>query len=243
MNEIRKIMHADFITSTASFGKYPVLVIAILFGIILLIDLFITPCASYIGILFLIAFFIPLQSADDKSILRKLHGILPVRRENITRGRFAYMLVIAFVFEVVLLFFSWLAQTLDLHAVFLPDNSALAQMAADSYNPNSFSCYGMIVFLFAIICLFFTYLEMMGQIFGREKEMKIILITLGVITALGILLGILADQDIIPPMEHDVVDIGFGTAAIISIVTNLFVFGLTVLFGEITARIVSKREL
>lgn len=244
MKDIIRIMRVDFITCcNLSGGRNPFLILGCCFALVLALDLFITPIAGYLAMLLVVVFYIPLQQSDDKSQLNKLYGILPVQRKNIARGRFLYMFLIGFAFEIILVFFGWLAVHLNLNRLISFQNAEMMQIAADSYNPNTFLTYGIIIGMFTVICLGFMYVEMMGQIFGREKEMKIMLITLGVITVIGMTLGILADKDIIPPMEHDLTDLSFRQSIIISVIVNAVNFGLSVLFGEITARVVSKREL
>ena len=241
MKDVLRMMHFDYVTAVSSilgsaWKMLPVLLV------ILLIELFLTPMAGYLGMFLVLVFFLPLQSADDKEQLGKLYGILPVNRKSIARGRFLFMFLSAFLMEAAMVFFAVLAVNLRLNELISFQNAEFMQMAAATYDTSSFLSFGTIVAIFAVLCVGFSYMEMMGQVFGREKEMKIVLITLGVITAIGFTLAIMSDHDMIPTMNFDK-EYSMTECAVIAVTANVIVFALSVLFGEITAKITSKREL
>lgn len=241
MKDIVRMMHFDYVTAAGSVLGSAWKMLPALF-VILLIELFLTPMAGYLGMFLVLVFFLPLQSADDKEQLGKLYGILPVKRRNIARGRFLFMFLVAFIMEAVMILFAVLAVNLRLNDLISFQNTEFMQMAAATYDTKSFLAYGVIVGIFTVLCTGFLYMEMMGQIFGREKEMKIILITLGVITAIGFTLAIMSDHDLIPTINFDK-EYSMTECIVIAVIVNAVVFALSLLFGEITAKVTSKREL
>ena len=240
MKDILNIMRLDFLTAKPT--AVPVWGIVTLMCSIL--ALFIAPmCAAYSLLSSLLILSIPASTAEHCGF-NKLYGILPVDRKNITRGRFAFMYTLLFVTEVLALVVIRLSVALQLWRILPFGDSEMAQLSAQSFDPEVFINYGTSVGIFAVLCLFFCYMEMMAQIYGRENEMKIICITLMVITVVGLSLGWLSNHDMIPLISMDkLTGMSFPGKVIVSIAVNLAVLALTVLFSEITAAKVSRREL
>lgn len=239
MKDILKMIRFDFLTAK------PVALPVFLFiaGLCLLLGFFISPMIiSYITFGVMI-FVIPLQSVADKSGFHKLYGILPVKRRNITRARFIYIFLlffITFIFDIVLAFTAMKLKLIR----FVPfKNETLKVFAGNSFEDSKTQLLVMCG-VFIGFCFIFSYMEMMGQIFGRDKEMRIILITLGAAVALYAGFMWLSENEIIPLIEiPDILGWSMPQIYMISAVSSVVMFALSVLFGEITASVLSRREL
>ena len=238
MKELLKIMRFDFLTAKPlALGVF--IIAAVLFS---LLSLFFSPVICAYITFGALMFVIPLQNIADKSDFNKLYGILPVQRKNITRARFMYIFFVHFLselFEVVMIVIS---MSLKLYRVLPNQNGEMMQMVRDSFSDTSL-VFVVGIGMFSLFCLMFGYVEMMGQIFGRENEMKIILITLGVLSVLAMGFLLLADHDIIPTFKLPNLPTTLKGKVILSVIINIVMFGLCLLFGEITARKLAKREL
>ena len=102
----------------------------------------------------------------------------------------------------------------------------------------------MLAGLFIAFCLLFSYMQMMGQIFGVENEMKIVMITLAVVTVGALAFFWLSDHEIIPRFQiPDLSALTPAQAVRFILIDNLAALAGNVVFCEITAAKVSQREL
>ena len=238
MKDILKIMRFDLLTAKPLALAGFIVTAVMCFSL----SLFFAPLInSYITFGAMI-FVIPLQSVADKSGFNKLYGVLPVKRGNITRARFLYIFLVHFICEVIEIAFALIAFTLKLNRLLPDDNAALREFIGDAFS-DKVNCFTMIVAVFLILCLLFAYMEMMGQIFGRENEMKIILITLAVLTVVLVAFFMLSERDIIPTFKLPELPSTAEERIKLGIALNIVMFALCVIFGEITASKLAKREL
>lgn len=238
MKEILKIMRFDFLTAKplALRGFIPAVV---LFS---LLSLFYSPIISSYITVGAIVFVIPLQTVADKSGFNKLYGTLPVKRRNITRARFLYIFLVHFGAELLGLLIAVIAKSLKLYRVLPNQNSEMMQMVKGSFEDTKLTLL-MVIVIFTVFCLMFSYMEMMGQIHGRENEFKIIMITLGVLTVLLVGFLTLSDHDIIPTIHMPSLPDTVKGLLLLGAVLNIVMFGICLIFGEITANKLAKREL
>ena len=238
MKDILKVMRFDYLTAEPLALKIYAVVCVIFF----LLSSFIAPLLNcYITFASMI-FVIALHTTEDKSGFNKMYGILPVKRKNITRARFLYMFLVFFLTELLETLLMLTDMKIRLYR-FLPDRSTnLAQIIEQNYSDTQ-TPFIAVVAMTVLMCLIFSYVEMMGQIFGRENEMKIILITLGVMTVIFIGFFKLTELEIIPRFR--VPEIPSDTAGMIkaAAVLNAVILAFSVIFGEITAAKLEKREL
>lgn len=207
-----------------------------------LLSLFFSPIICAYIMFGAMMFVISLKSIADKSEFHKLYGILPVQRNNITRARFLYIFLVYFLTELLEVVLAVIAYSLKLYRVLPNQNSETMQMVKDSFS-DTLLILGMIVGMFALCCLIFGYMEMMGQLFGRENEMKIILITFGIITVLIVGFLVLSDHDIIPTLHMPKLPTTIAGKVTLGVILNIVMLGVCLLFGEITANKLAKREL
>ena len=238
MKDVLKVMRFDFLTAKPLAFRVFILVSVICF----VLCLFFSPLISSYITFSAVIFVIPLQSVADKCGFNKLYGILPVKRESITRARFLYIFLAHFFTELLESVLAFVSFNLKLYRVLPNQNGEAVQVIKDSFYDTAL-IFIAIVGVFAFFCLMFSYMEMMGQIFGRENEMKIILITLAVLSALIIAAAMLLNHDLIPPISFPSIPESFGGRALFALAVNVIMLGICVLFGEITAGRLAKREL
>lgn len=238
MKDILRIVKFDHLTSSPIAIK-PFIVIMILCS---LLGMIYAPLIFGYILFGAMVFVIPLQLIADKSGFNKLYGILPVNRKNITRARFIYIFLIHFFAEVYAVIFASVSTALKLYKVLPNQEGEMMQMIEESF-ADKLMTYGLIVGMFLFICLLFSYMEMMGQIFGRENEMKIILITMAVVSVLLIGFVMLAERDIIPAIALPKFPETTSGRITLAVVANICMFIVCLLFGEITAGRLAKREL
>lgn len=238
MKDILKIMRFDYFTAKPiAFGG--MIFTILLFGSL---GLFFSPMiCSYISIIAVILV-IPLQKTADKSGFSKLYGILPVDRKSITRGRFLYIFLVFFSFELMELILVAVSKTLKLYRIFPNQNSELIQMTKDSFANTQFTLL-MVFVMFALFCLLTSYMEMMGQIHGRESDFKTIVITIGVISVIAFAFVVLSEHNMLPLIKLPSLPESVGGMLLIGAVLDLLMLAICLLFGEITAKKLVNREL
>lgn len=241
MKDILNIMRFDFLTAYPLAHK----IFAAVAALFILLGLFLAPLACAYITLGSMIFVIPLQSVAEKSDFRKLYGTLPVRRRNITRARFLYIFLVHFAAEVLELILAFISMPLKLYRVLgaLPNlNGEMMQMIEKSFVDTKLTLV-IIIGVFAVFCLIFSYMKMMGQICGRENEFKIIIITIGIIAIPAIGIAILINKGAIPVIKLPSLPDTAQGMLIVGAVLNVIMLGLCLLFGEITAGKLAGREL
>lgn len=238
MKEILKILRFDFLTVK------PIVIteVMIISAFCFILSLIFSPMICSYIMFIAMSCVIPLQNIADKNDFNKLYGILPVKRKNITRARFLYIFLIHFITEIVEILMASISMALKLYRILPNQESEKIQMIKNSFNDSSL-VFEMIVGIFAFLCLIFLYVEMTGQIYGRENEFKIIMITLGIIAFIIMGFLFLSNKGIIPMLKIPSLPKSDTGKIILAVVINIIIFGLSVLFGEITANKISKREL
>lgn len=243
MKDILKIMRFDFLTVK------PLVFVVSVFAVVFffLLSLFFSPMVSAYLTFIALIYVIPLQGIADKCDLNKLYGTLPVKRSNITRARFLYIFLVHFVAELVELLFAVIVKSIKLYRILPNQNSEMMQMVREGFEDTQLMLLS-IIGMFTFFCLIFLYMEMMGQINGRENEFKIIVITLGVLTVLSVafmffpeflsVYGIIIPTLRLPSLPNTVP--GFLT---LGMALNILIFGISLIFGEITVNKLSKREM
>ena len=238
MKDILKIMRFDYLTARPLAISPAVIVVVIFFAL----SLFFAPLiCSYITFGAMV-FVIPLQGVADKSGFHKLYGTLPVKRGNITRARFLYIFLVHFAAEMLELVLAVTAASLKLYRVLPNQNGEMMQLVKESFEDTNLTLL-MIFGVFTVFCLIFSYMEMMGQIHGRENELKIIMITLGVLTVLYVGFLILSDHGIIPTIQVPSLPDTVQGFMLLGAALNIVMFGICLIFGEITVNKLAKREL
>ena len=240
MKEILRVARFDFLTA----GPTMLAAYGLICLMALVIGLFFSPLMYAVMLILAPLFVIPLESFAERSEFRKLYGILPVRRKSITRGRFLFLYLCHFVPEILALLLVRLSVILQLWRFLPAVSSDMKSIIEETFDPKSTQIFTIMIGIFTVICVMFSYMQMMGQIFGLENEMKIIMGTLTVITVVCIAFFTLSEHGIIPQLQvPDSTRLSAAQAIRFGIVCNLGVAALNKIFCEITAAKVAKREL
>lgn len=239
MREILKLVHMDFI-SAKPIGLTTYIIVSFMFSILALLF---SPIVSAFIILFSLIMVFPVQVQDTKNDFRKLYGILPVNRKNITLARFIYFFACFFVSEIISIIVSVLSFFIKLYRIFPDTTQGFMLFIKDNFEkPDYPLCFVIIAIVFAVFCIFFSYMEMMGQIFGREKEIKTVLITILVLFIPVLLFFKLSDMDIIPTFSMPSLPETIPGALLFMIIINIAVFGICMIFSKITTGKIIIRE-
>ncbi len=240
MKEILYVMRLDFISvrSTA------IGMITILGTLAVLASFFVTPFAAILVLEFLPIILIgPLQTFDSKYGFHKLYGILPIQRKSITRGRFALYAVMFLCIQLFVTLLVTAAVYADLNEL-MPVNSSFLQEQQFAFEPEELpSLLGMCTLMPMFFCFIFVFMEMAGQIFGRENEMKIFLISGIVVVGLIIAILTLTDAGILPYFEIPEFPQTIPGVIRFAVIGDIAVGLLCAAFSEITAHVAAKREL
>ena len=227
MKDMLKIMRFDFLTA-ADTGCFPAVFLAALS--VSGAFLFGPGCAA--------ALILGLLRMLERVCI--LYGILPVKRKNITRGRFLYIFMLHFIPEMIALLLLKPAFTLKVYRILPNQGSASLQMIENAFS-SEFRSPCMIIFtVFSISCFAFLYMEFTGQIFGHENDIKSIMVLLLTVTAVVTTLTALGIHDIIQVDFEKIRNLKTLTAGIS---LNTLLFLICLLLGEITAGKVSAKEI
>ncbi|MBP0973577.1 MAG: ABC-2 transporter permease [Oscillospiraceae bacterium] len=240
MKDILRMMRFDLL-SAAPVALVPLIIIVLaMTGIVFLIS----PATSGFMLTGALLFILPQGTIAEKSDFGKLYGTLPVNRKNITRARFLFIFTCLFAAEVFALVLTWFSLRLQLIR-FLPNQEAeFMQVAAATFKNDDVNVYSLTIGFFTIACFAFSFMEMTGQIFGRENDLKVVFIIIGILTVIGVVFSILSDRGIIPEVDVDaILDQLSSIQTPLCIGINIGLLGLNILFGEITANALAKREL
>lgn len=240
MKEILHVMRLDFISASST-----------AITVIILLTLIAIPAAllfnPFAGILMLelvpIIVIGPLQVFDGK-YGNRLHGILPVHRKNITRGRFAMYAAFFLCIQMFAVLLTTVAVFADLNELLpLEILSALQEQQFAFETKTLPELIIMCVMVSICFWMMFSFFEMSGQIFGRENEMKIFLISCIGVIGLFVAVMTLTNAGILPYFEVPELPATIPGAIRFLVIADLAAILLTAAFSEITAHIVSKREI
>ena len=237
MRDILHMMHFDFVSVRRNSLPGACLGVA---GLIAFAYLWLPPAS--LALLFLGSLFLQ-QDGSSEAELRRMYGILPVSRRNIVRARFHYIFLLNLAVEILTsaVYLVSLRSTVYRHMpVQAPElKTIIEEMHTDGMNPG-------LLLVFVLFCMVMivssAYMETMGQIFGRENKMRILLITMGVFTAAALGFFALVNADILPAVTPALPDTtaGFLKAAVIA---HLVAWAVCMILGELTARRMELREL
>lgn len=240
MKEILHVMRYDFISvKSTAIGMLFILGIFAVPGAFL-----ITPYSGLLALEFLPIILIgPLQMFDGK-YGNKLHGVLPVHRKSITRGRFALYTVLFLCIELFVMLLTTAAVYANINELLPVDSVSFLREQQFAFEveilPELFCMCTMMSMFFWLL---FSFFEMTGQIFGKENEMKIFIICS--IVVVGLIVGVLTltDAGILPYFQVPELPETISEVIRFAVIGNIAVCVLCAVFCEITAHVVSKREL
>ncbi len=241
MKDILKMMRFDFISAVGTSGagsRGANVILSIFMAVMFLgVALFVSPVFAFCLIFASGALIVPLQSAKNED-LGKLYGLLPVERKNITRARFLYIFLIHLLMLCSALLLASLSVALDLNR-FIAGSSDALKTLSEMYDPEVFGKMIPVFLGFAVLsCVTFAFMEMLGQIQGRQSEMKVLFILIVAVCVI-----VLGSTFILGQLGYPEIKLPDLPEWLALSLVFLGVLGICVLFGEITASKLSKREL
>lgn len=238
MRDTLKMMRFDSHIIRPLFRKQ-VLPIALVFAVV---SLLVFPLGGVYLMMSATVLTVPLQNIPERSGFNKLYGILPVSRKAVQRGRFLLIYLILLAGELGGLLLMTLSGRLRLIKLMPYGESAFAQEMLD-FVKSFWSFAPAVVGFFGAFVLILTFVEMMGQIFGRENTMKILVLTLVALVALIMGFIALSMNGILPMLHFSSSPHGSAFKYFVVAAVQAGALAVTVLFGEITASVMAKREL
>lgn len=238
MKDILKMMRFDFISVYGMNGGAVSIITCLVMAALLSVGaLFVSPVFAFCIAASSGAFIVPLQSAKN-SDHGGLYGVLPIARKNITRARFLYIFLIHLVTLCISVLLAVLSVKLDLN-LFLPADSDSLKTFSEMYDPETFRKMIPVIIGFVVFsCVTFAFMEMIGQIHGRQSEMKVLFIII-----IAVCVIILGGTFILGQLGYPEIKLPDLPEWLAMSLVFLGVLGICVLFGEITASKLAKREL
>ena len=243
MRDIMKVIKFDFLTISSLLLGSTVFVVLLCAALSMILSPAIAVAISICSACFII----PLQGIADKNGFNKLYGTLPAERRNITMGRFVYIFLVFFITEIIQLAIVISAIELKLYTLVfgpeekMPKNEVMA-MLKSGFRQTDISFYVMIG-VFVALCIGISYLEMIVQIHGKENQMKYIIITAIVLLMLSAVVAMLINPDSDKKSDLSFLHSSAAGIAVVGVVLNVLALVICLVFGEITAKRVSKREV
>ncbi len=221
-------MRFDFLLAKPLIGGLPVLFLLCLIAGLLLSPAF---CAFMMcSTLFLVM--PPPIIAEKAQFSKYLYGVLPVRRKNITRAHFCYIFLVHFAAEIIEILCAVLAIHLKLYR-FLPNHNSAAYLNIQAAFAETTYCFYLLLGITFAAFLIFAYLELISNVFGRENCIKVIIVTCAVLGVIGFILM----------RSLKGIRINLPSVTFLAVLINLMMVGITLLFGEISAKAAIKREM
>lgn len=238
MKDILKMLNLDFETAKALCFTEIIFVALLLTALCM----FLTPVISVYLTIISIILIVPMRGMEEKYELNKLYGILPVKRRNVTRARFIFIFITFFTSEIVEVIIAFISKSLKLNR-FLPNqDNTFMQMISNGFNNFQLPLF-IIMGAFTLCCLLFCYMEMVSKIFGSENEMKSVIILIGSVSVLLVTFLMLSQKDIIPTFHLPSLPETTQGMLLLGAVVNAIILGICLVMGEITARVLEKREI
>ena len=250
MQDILKVIRFDFLTmSSVSMGE---LIFVILFCLVL--SMLLSPLIAVMITFCVFGFVYPLQDIAERNGFSKLYGTLPVDRRNVTRARFIYIFAAFLICELTELVIAVSSTILDLNKlIFNIDRSAERSREMLTYMHMIYDTpavvYLAVFAVAAVCCIAEAYMEMMSQIYGRENLFRSVMIGIAALSAVigGVYLlssyTTLIPQFHLMQMTENYAAISVSESVIFGAASNAAMLAVCLVFGEITTRIVSEREI
>lgn len=238
MRDIINLMKYDFYNIQSQLKLF-----VIMSSFFIPLGFFLYPETSVYFILIAMIFVSPLHGMSEKYNFNKLYGLIPVKRKNIIRAKFLFIFIAHFFMEMISYSVIIIAINTKWYKLIVDTKTAFGKIANTSFKDDQL--YIGIIFatvIFASMCSIFIYVEMMGQIFGRKNELKITIITFFILTLLAIGLTKFVNPDF-TNFKMPSTPKTYESLIKFSMIINLITLAISIFLSEITAAIISRREL
>lgn len=242
MDGIKKMIRFDF--QTVEPITFRIMLLSL--GVFVFISIFFFPFSAVALPIFGVVLFGPLESIVVKDGIRRLYGILPIRKSSVIWARFVEVVAALLVLELLAIIIGVVSYKIKLFTI-NPFSKDIAEQAIHMINtgeaiPNLISASQRV---FTIVCMSACFFTMTSLIFGQEYDLLITVIMIIVIGGL-IALTVVCDGngwiDFTITKEFFIAD-GKWQLILYNILYHLITVVLCALFGLTTVNIFNKREL
>lgn len=234
MKDVLKMIRFDYISVkplTVSYviGFIAVCLVLSLFGIPLGVFCFAASAAV----------FAPVQETAS-SDTRKIYGILPVRRDAVTKAAFLEMTVPLFIGELLSLIFLLISNFSKLYRIFPKTVVGIIEELFDFSQNDANIAFGelciILILLSVYLCILAAYMEMMSAIQSRENDIKNLLTAIALTAAVIVVLAALSAKQVIPPVRSWLMPQTDSGKWIFAVILNVIAAGVSVLFCKIAVK-------
>ena len=199
MKDVLKMIRFDYISVKSLTVPYVIGFIAVclvlaLFGIPLGVFCFAAAAAV----------FAPVQGLSS-SDTRKIYGILPIRREAVTKAAFLEIIVPLLAGEMLSLVFLMISNSSKLYRIFPKTVVSIIEELFDFSKNDANIAFGelciILILLSVYLCILAAYMEMMSAIHSRENDVKNLLTAIALTAAVIVVIAALSANHIIPPVQ------------------------------------------
>ena len=234
MKDVLKMIRFDYISVRSLTVPYVIGFIALcfvlaLFGIPLGVFCFAAAAAV----------FAPVQELAS-SDTRKIYGILPVRRDAVTKAAFLEMIVPLFIGEFLSLIFLLISSSSKLYRIFPKTIGGIIEGLFDFSRNDASITFGelciILILLSVYLCILAAYMEMMSAIQSRENDVKNLLTAVALTAAVIVVIAALSANHIIPPVQSWLIPETASGKWIFAVILNVIAAGVSVLFCGIAVK-------
>ena len=154
-------------------------------GVFVFISIFFFPSSAVALPIFGVVLFGPLESIVIKDGIRRLYGILPIRKSSVISARFVEVVAALFVLELLAIIIGVVSYKIKLFTInlFSKDiaEQAIQLIKTEEAIPRLISTSQIV---FTIVCMIVCFFTMTSLIFGQEHDLLIVVIMMIVIGGL-----------------------------------------------------------
>lgn len=241
MKDILKMIRFDYITVKSFTFPYVIGFIVISF----VLSLFGIPL-GILSFVALMAVFGPVQELAN-SDTRRIYGILPVRRDAVTRAAFMEIIIPLFAGELLSLVLLLISNSSKLYRIF-PKTVGDIIEGLFSFSQNDLMiAFGelciILILISVFLCVVAAYLEMKSEIQGHENDIRNLLTVIFITVAIIAVIAALANKRIIPPVKRWLIPQTVMGKWVFAVFLNIIAAGVSVLFCEITVKKTADYEI
>lgn len=230
MKEILKMIRFDYITVKSFTVPYVIGFIVISF----VLSLFGIPL-GILSFVALMAIFGPVQELAN-SDTRRIYGVLPVRRDAVTRAAFMEIIVPLFVGELLSLVLLLISNSSKLYRIFPKTVGDIIEGLFDFSQNDLMIAFGelciILILISASLCILAAYLEMKSEIQGHENDIRDLLTVIFIIVVVIEVITALVNMEIIPPVKRWLIPRTVLGKWVFAVFLNIIAVSVSVLFCE-----------
>lgn len=241
MQDILKMIRFDYFTVKSFTVPYVIGFIMISF----VLSLFGIPLGVFCFVA-LMAVFGPVQELAN-SDTRRIYGILPVRRDAVTRAAFMEIIIPLFAGELLSLVLLLISNSSRLYRIFPKTVGDIIEGLFDFSKNDLMIAFDelciILILLSVSLCVVAAYLEMKSEIQGHENDLRNLLTVISITVAVISVIAVLVNRRMIPPVKRWLIPQTVLGKWLFAVFLNIIAAGLSILFCEITVKKTADYEI